>query len=52
MDHFAFSSISSSTFDIDASGLVFTEATRSTRYIIVIRENSAPQNPVDRYTVL
>ncbi len=46
----SFSTISSSSFDLDATSLIYTDASRSTRYMVVVRPNSAPQDPVDRYT--
>ena len=46
----SFSTVSSNSFDLDASQLQFADATRSTRYIVVVRANGIPQNPVDRYT--
>lgn len=46
----AFSSVGTTSFTINASGLSFASANSLTRYMVVIRAASAPDNPVDRYT--
>jgi VCBS repeat-containing protein len=45
----AFSSIASSSFTVDLSGLSFSNTNADTRYVVVINGGS-PSNPVDRFT--
>lgn len=46
----SFSNLSSTGFTINTSGLNFNNTNSDTRYMVVIRQNSAPDNPIDRYT--
>lgn len=45
-----FTNVTSTGFTINTSALSFSGTNANTRYMVVIRDGSAPDSPVDRYT--